>query len=123
MFKLFKGLRLSGIIFRGFGVQFALAPSPPDTSFKRTQDERLLMDKIWMMATTEAYVARHAQKLSGSRDQVIDAFFSEQPELKRFVERNIEAGTCHEALLQLNRQTDAVRKERARLREIYKHTL
>lgn len=123
MLKLLKRFRVSGITFYGFGIRFASVPSPTDTSFKRAQNERLLMDKIWMMATTEAYVARQAQKLTGSRDHVIDAFFSEQPELKRFVERNIEAGTCHEALLQLNRQTDAVRQERARLREIHKHTV
>ncbi len=123
MLKLLKRFRVSGITFQGFGVQFASAYPPPDTSFKRAQDERLLMDKIWMMATTEAYVARQAQKLSGSRDHVIDTFYSEQPELKRFVDRNIEAGTCHEALLQLNRQTDAVNQERARLREILKHTV
>ena len=118
--KMLQRIRISGITFQGFGVQFASEHPPVDTSFKRAQDERLLMDKIWMMATTEAYVALQAQKLNGSRDHVIEAFFSEYPELKRFVDRNIEAGTCHEALLQLDKQTDAVRQERARLRALHK---
>ncbi len=63
----------------------------PDTSFGRAQDERNLMDEIWLLAVSEAYGAkdatRHLQEMTEqSRLDVIQAYFAANPELKRWVD-------------------------------------
>ena len=91
--------------------------SRPDTSFSRAQDERQLMDEIWLLAGSEAYGAKDAvrrlQEMTGqSRLQVLEAYFAANPEMKRWVDRNIEAGTCASAVSELRERKERFRERR-----------
>lgn len=96
----------------GAGLQ--LYPSS-DNSFSRAQDERELRDEIWQMAVREAYGAKDGERrlqkmVSTDRLQVIEAYFAEQPEIRDFVDRNIKAGTCADAVKELRAKRDHLRK-------------
>jgi hypothetical protein len=91
--------------------------SRSDTSFSRAQDERQLMDEIWLLAGSEAYsakdAARRLQEMTGqSRLQVIEAYFAANPEVKRWVDRNIAAGTCAAAVSELRERKERFREWR-----------
>jgi hypothetical protein len=91
--------------------------SQSDPSFGRAQDERQLMDEIWLLAGSEAYgakdAARRLQEMTGqSRLQVIEAYFAANPEVKRWVDRNIEAGTCAAAVSELREKKERFREWR-----------
>jgi hypothetical protein len=97
---------------------FQLAPASKfDTSFSRAQDERQLMDEIWLLAGSEAYGAkdgeRRLQEMSvQSRIQVIDGYLAMNPEIKRWVDRNVEAGTCAAAVAELREKKERLRQSR-----------
>jgi len=78
------------------------------------------MDEIWLVAVTEAYCAKDAsrrlQEYAVSREEVIDKYLVEQRELKRWVDRNIEAGTCAAAVLELRKRREEMKHERAEQR-------
>lgn len=127
-FDSLRGLarRVTGISTPLGGIQLApptsVAPMA-DNSFKRVQDERALMDDIWQVAVSEAFGAKDAsrrmQELSGlSRDQVIETYLATQPELRRWVIRNIDAGTCAIAIQQLRERRDEMQQERAEQRRL-----
>jgi hypothetical protein len=110
--------RLTGFSILNFGAQWA---PRVDTSFRRAQDERALMDEIWNLAVSEAYCAKDAhrrmQELVGlSREGVIETYLTQQPELKRFVDRSVEAGACTAALRQLQERRQEMTLERAEQR-------
>ena len=73
------------------------------------------MNLPYLDRDTEAYGAKDgARRLQGmtgqSRLQVVEAYLAENPEIKRWVDRNIEAGTCAAAVSEL-------REEKQRLRQ------
>ena len=111
-----KSRRVTGVSTPFFGVQLSPA-SAPDTSFTRAQDERELLDKIWLLAVSEAYgakdAARRMQEMTGqSRLEVVEAYFAANPEVRRWVDRNIEAGTCAAAVSELQEKMEGFRKWR-----------
>ena len=105
--------RITGFSTPFGGIQ--LRP-PSDTSFSRAQDERQLMDEIWLLAGSEAYrakdAARRLQEMTAqSRLRVMEAYFAANPEVKRWVDRNIEAGTCAAAVSELREKKEEWRQE------------
>jgi hypothetical protein len=71
-------------------------------SFDRAKDERELMDEIWLQAASDAYRGRRMHEIERRpRLEVIAWYFAENPEIKRWVDRNIEAGTCADAVAEL----------------------
>jgi hypothetical protein len=71
-------------------------------SFDRAKDERELMDEIWLLAGSETYQSNRMHAIAGrSKLEVIAWYFAENPELKRWADRNIEAGTCADATAEL----------------------
>jgi hypothetical protein len=95
--------RIAGVSTFFGGLQ--LRP-PSDTAFSRAQDERELMDEIWLLAGSEAYSAKDGARRMGelvgrSRLDVIETYFAANPEVRRWVDRNIEAGTCGAAVSEL----------------------
>jgi hypothetical protein len=111
--------RITGISTPVVGLQ--LSAPRPDTSFCRAQDEHHLMDEIWLLASSEAYIAkdgaRRLQKMTGqSRLQVIEDYFAENPEIKRWVAWNIEVGTCADAISELREKKARFRQ--ARLKQL-----
>jgi len=99
------------------GVQFAPPTAKPDTSFGRAQDERELVDEIWYQALSEANGAKDAvrrlQEMQGqTRLEVIEAYFRANPEIKRWVDRNIEAGTCAAAVSELREKREQFRQSK-----------
>jgi integrase len=74
------------------------------------------MDEIRLLAGSEAYrakdAARRLQEMTAqSRLQVIEAYFAANPEVKRWVDRNIEAGTCAAAVSELREKKEEWRQE------------
>ena len=109
-----KAPRITGINTPIGGVQ--LAPRA-DTSFGRAQDERQLMDEIWLLAVSEAYGAKDGTRRLGemagqSRLQVIEAYFMANPEIKRWVDRNVESSTCAAAVSELQEKKEQLRQSR-----------
>ena len=114
--------RITGFSTPLGGVQFASPPTKPDTSFGRAQAERELMDEIWFQAVSEAYGAKDAtRRLQEMQRQtgveVIEGYFSANPEIKRWVDRNIEAGTCVAAVSELREKREQFRKWKEEQRE------
>jgi hypothetical protein len=71
-------------------------------SFDRAKDERELMDEIYLLAGSEAYRGHRMHAIVGrSRPEVIAWYFAENPEIKRWVDHSIEAGTCADASAEL----------------------
>lgn len=76
-----------------------------------------MMDEIWLLAGSEAYGAKDAvrrlQETTGqSRLQVIESYFAANPEMKRWVDRNIEARTCATAVSELREEKERFREWR-----------
>jgi hypothetical protein len=71
-------------------------------SFNRVQEERELADEIYIQAGRDAYRRNLMHLLQGlSRAQVLDWYYAEYPEMQRYVVRHIEAGTCMDAVREL----------------------
>jgi hypothetical protein len=71
-------------------------------SFNRVREERELADEIFILAGADAYRRNIMHLLQGlPRAKVIDWYYSEYPEIQRYVERHIEAGTCAVAVVEL----------------------
>ena len=91
-----------------------------DTSFTRAQDEWELRHEIWLLAGEEAYRAkdggRRLQELQVPEVQAVENYLAENPEMRRWVECNIKAGTCAAAVAELRNKRRQFRL--ARLREI-----
>jgi hypothetical protein len=80
-------------------------------SFDRAKDERELMDEIWLLAGSEAYRGHRMRALVGrSQPEVIAWHFAENPEFNRWVDRNIEAGTCADATAELRAKNEEFRR-------------
>jgi hypothetical protein len=109
--------RIRGINLFGAGVQFE--PSQ-DTSFSRAQDEWELRHEIYLLAGIEAYAAkdgaRRLSELMVPEVQAVEKYLAENPEMRRWVERNIEAGTCASAVAELRKRKEQSRQ--ARLAEL-----
>jgi hypothetical protein len=80
-------------------------------SFDRAKDERELMDEIWLQAGREASRVHRIHEIVGrSRLDVIAWYFAENPEYERWVDRNIEAGTCADAVAELRVKNEEFRR-------------
>jgi hypothetical protein len=109
--------RITGISTPIGGAQW----SPPiDTSFGRAQDEWELRHEIYLWAGIEAYAtkdgARRLGELMVPEVQAVEKYLAENPEIRRWVERNIEAGTCAAAVAELRKKREQFRQ--ARLAEL-----
>jgi hypothetical protein len=71
-------------------------------SFNRVREERELADEIFTLAGGDAYRRNLMHLVQGlPRAQVLDWYYSEYPEMRRYVEQHIEAGTCMDAVREL----------------------
>ena len=87
-------------------------------SFDRVQDERELMDEIWLLAGSEAYRGNRMHAIEGrSRLEVIAWYFAENPEFKHWVDHSIEAGTCADAIAELRAKKEEFRRRLQEQRE------
>jgi hypothetical protein len=112
--KALTARRITGISTPVGGVQFAPVP---DTSFTRAQDERELRHEIWLLAVGEAYIAkdgvRRMQQMQGKSElQLVEDYLAEIPEIRRWLDRNIEAGTCAAAITELREKKERLRQAR-----------
>jgi hypothetical protein len=105
--------RIRGVNLLGAGVQFE--PSQ-DTSFSRAQDECELRHEIYLLAGTEAYAAndggRRLRELMLPEVQAVEKYLADNPEMRRWVDRNIEAGTCANAAAELRMKKEEFRQAR-----------
>jgi hypothetical protein len=114
-------LRVTGISLSaaGWGVGIQLKASQ-DASFDRAQDEWELRHEIYLVAGIEAYAAkdgaRRLAELMLPEVQVVEKYLAENPEMRRWVERNIETGTCAAAVAELRKRKERIRQ--ARLAEV-----
>ncbi len=82
-------------------------------SFERVRDERELTDEIWLLAVDAAYQRNLMHLVQGlSRSDVLAWYFGEYPEMRRFVDRHIEAGTCDAAVAELRIESEKFRQWR-----------
>jgi len=110
--------RITGISTPVGGIQL----SAPDASFARAQDERELRREIWLLAVQEAYIAKDGARLmqamqGKSELQLVEDYLRVNPELHRWVDRNIEFGTCAAAITELREKKEEfwhARLERAK---------
>jgi hypothetical protein len=75
------------------------------------------MDEICLLAISEAYGAKDAargmQEMQGqSQLQVVEAYFTANPEIKRWVDRNIEASACAAAVAEMREKKEHLRRSR-----------
>jgi hypothetical protein len=105
--------RIKGVGLLGASVQFE--PSQ-DTSFTRAQDERELRHEIYLVAGIEAYAAmdggRRLRELMLPELQAVQHYLAENPEMARFVERHIQAGTCAVGVAELREWKQKYRQAR-----------
>jgi hypothetical protein len=96
------------------GVQ--LSEPAPDLTFARAQDEWELRHEIYLLAGIEAYAAKDAARrlseLMVPEVQAVEKYLAENPETRRWVERNIEAGTCAIAVAELRKRKEEFRQAR-----------
>ena len=65
------------------------------------------MDEILLLVGSETYRGNRMRAIVGrSRLEVIAWYFAENPEFKRWVDRNIEAGTCAGAVAELRAEKE-----------------
>lgn len=88
-----------------------------DTSFARAQDERELRYEIWLLAVQEAYIvkdrARRMQEMQGKSElNLVEDYLVANPEMRRWVDRNIELGTCAAAIADLREKKERFRQAR-----------
>jgi hypothetical protein len=87
-------------------------------SFDRAKDERELMDEILLLVGSETYRGNRMRAIVGrSRLEVIAWYFEENPEFKRWVDRNIEVGTCADAIVELRAEKEEFRRRLQEQRE------
>jgi hypothetical protein len=87
-------------------------------SFDRAKDERELMDEIRLQAGIDTYRDHRTREIVGrSRLDVIEWYFAENPEFKRWVDRNIAAGTCADAAADLRAYREEFRRWQDEQRE------
>jgi hypothetical protein len=96
------------------GIQ--LSEPPPDLSFARAQDEWELRHEIYLWAGIEAYAAKGGARRLGElmvpEVQAVEIYLAENPEMRRWVLRNIEAGTCAVAAAELRKKKEQFREAR-----------
>jgi hypothetical protein len=106
--------RVRGINTAWGGVQ--LSEPAPDLSFARAQDEWELRHEIYLLAGIEAYAAKDGARRLGElmvpEVQAVEKYLAENPETRRWVERNIEAGTCASAVAELRKRKEEWRQAR-----------
>jgi hypothetical protein len=93
-----------------------LSEPAPDLSFARAQDEWELRHQIYLLAGIEAYAAKDDARRLGElmvpEIQAVEKYLAENPEMRRWVERNIEAGTCATAVAELRKRKEEFRQAR-----------
>ncbi len=96
------------------GVQ--LSEPAPDISFARAQDEWELRHEIYLLAAAEPRCAkdgeRRLRELMMPEVQAVEMYLAENPETRRWVERNIQAGTCAAAVAELRKKKEQFRRAR-----------
>jgi len=96
------------------GVQ--LSEPGPDLSLARAQDEWELRHEIYLLAGIEAYAAKDGARRFGElmvpEVQAVEKYLAENPEMRRLVERNVEAGTCAIAVAELRKRKEEFRQAR-----------
>jgi hypothetical protein len=106
--------RIKGMSLFGASVQFE--PSQ-DTSFTRAQDEWELRHEIYLLAGIEAYAARDGgrrlRELMVPEVQAVQHYLAQNPEMVRWVERNIQAGTCASGVAELRERKEQFRQARS----------
>jgi hypothetical protein len=105
--------RISGLGLYGASVQLERLQ---DTSFERAQDEWELRHEIYLLAGIEAYAARDGARRLGElmlpEVQAVEKYLAENPEMRRWVERNIEAATCGAAAAELRKRKEKFQQTR-----------
>jgi hypothetical protein len=95
------------------GVQWSL---PIDASFGRAQDEWELRREIYLWAGIEAYGAKDGARRLGElmvpEVHAVEKYLAMNPEMRRWVECNIEAGTCGAAVAELRNKKEQFRQAR-----------
>lgn len=89
---------------------------PIDTSFDRAQHERELRREIYLLAGFEAYLAKDGQRrfaeLMVPEVQAVEKYLAQNPEVRRWVDRNIECGSCAEAAATIRERRRLFREDR-----------
>lgn len=106
--------RIKGVSLFGAGLQFE--PSQ-DTSFGRAQDEWELRHEIYLLAGIEAYAAKDGARRLGElmvpEVQAVEKYLAENPEMRRWAERNIEAGRCAAAVAEVRKRKEQFQQARS----------
>jgi hypothetical protein len=75
-----------------------------------------LRHEIYLLAGIEAYAAKDGERRLGElmvpEVQAVQKYLAENPETRRWVERNIEAGTCAIAVAELRKRKEEFRQAR-----------
>ncbi len=106
--------RIRAFNLLGAGIQ--LSEPAPDLSFARAQEEWELRHEIYLLAGEEAYRAkdgeRRLQELMVPEVQAVEMYLAANPEMRRWADRNIEAGTCAAAAAELRKKKEQFRHVR-----------
>jgi hypothetical protein len=78
------------------------APSARDAMLRRMQEEEALDQEIWKLALSEAYgnlnLGWFNQMQGHSQQEIIADYFRRHPAMERFVKAHRDAGTCGQAI-------------------------
>lgn len=91
-------------------------------SLRALQARNGLWQLLWQVALDEAYTAKDSRRrmaeLAGlPSDEVVNVYFGHHPELRQWAEDHIAAGTCEQAITDLQDELKATQERRARDRD------
>jgi hypothetical protein len=97
--------------------------TPSTLTLTQIQAENGLWYRLWQVAVDEAYNSKDAKRrcdeISGLPERAVVAmYFGYHPEMKRWAEANMTAGTCEAALAELHKRLQNTHRVRAEQRAV-----
>src|SRR5262245_10148006 len=88
-----------------------MQPTPKpvtDDSLTLLDQKRALEDEIWFLAVAENFAKRRLKM--ATREQILESYYAEYPDLKKYVDDHVARKTCLFAIRELRKRRDKQRQ-------------
>ena len=100
----------------GIETEMQQTPTPVnDDSLSLLDQKRALEDEIWFLAVAENFAKRKLKM--GTREQILERYYAEYPDLRKYVEDHVARKTCLFAIRELRERRDK-RRQAAEVRRL-----